>query len=45
MYVTCIINTLITALRSMVGRGSISQDLTGDDVIIHATSAVVAVSF
>ena len=37
-----LINTSRHAFRSMVGTGSRSQDLLGDDMIIFLTSAVVA---
>ena len=42
MYVTGIINTSRHAFNSMVGSGSRSQDLLGDDKIIFLTSVVVA---
>ena len=37
-----LINTSRHAFSSMVGSGSSSQDLLGDDMIIFLTSAVVA---
>ena len=42
MSVIGLINTPRYAFRSMVGSGSRSQDLLGDDMIILLTSAVVA---
>ena len=37
-----LINTSRHAFNSMVGCGSISQDLLGDDILICPSSAVVA---
>ena len=42
MYVIGIINTSRHAFNSMVGRGSRSQGVLGDDMVIFLTSAVVA---
>ena len=42
MSVIGLINTSLHAFNSMVGSGSIPQDLLGDDMIIFLTSAVVA---
>ena len=42
MFVIGLINTSTHAFSSMVGIGSRSQDLLGDDMIIVLTSVVVA---
>ena len=42
MSVIGLINASRYAFSSMIGSGSISQDLLGDDMIILLTSAVVA---
>ena len=42
MSVIGLINTSMHAFSSMVGFGSGSQDLIGDDMIIFLTSVVVA---
>ena len=44
MYIIGIINTSWHAFRSMVGGGSRSQDLLGDDMIIFLISLIVAAS-
>ena len=42
MYVIGLINTSRHAFSSMVGTGSMSQDLLGDDMIIFLISVAVA---
>ena len=42
MFVFGLINTPRHAFRSMVGNGSRSQDLLGNDMILFLTSVIVA---